>query len=175
MWETNGIVSWRNHSSYTGAFCWLHWTFNGCLTIKASSLLQIHRLCIADAFNGVTIQWPFFLNTTPLLSFYYLKILIFIFILSGNSTFHLVGFPGPLIAPLCPKSLYLYWRCIRLYCVWWIVLFFWENWLIAIFCVQPFPCHFFTLKCALSLKCYISPNFCWIILNLGLHTLLDVW
>ena len=42
---------------------------------------------------------------------------------------------------------------------------------VIVFCVQPFPHHFFTLKCALSLKCYISPNFGWILLNLGLCTL----
>ena len=45
---------------------------------------------------------------------------------------------------------------------------------IIVFCIQPFPRHFFTLKCALSLKCYISPNFWWIGLNIGLHTLLYI-
>ena len=40
--------------------------------------------------------------------------------------------------------------------------------------VQPFPRHFFTLKCTSSLKCYISPNSWWILLNIGLHTLLYV-
>ena len=29
---------------------------------------------------------------------------------------------------------------------------------LTVFCVQPFPHHFFTHKCTSSLKCYISPN-----------------
>ena len=45
---------------------------------------------------------------------------------------------------------------------------------IKVFCVQPLPCHFFTHKCASALKCYISPNFWWILLNLELYTLLYV-
>ena len=43
-----------------------------------------------------------------------------------------------------------------------------------IFYIQPFPCHFFTHKYASSLKCYISPNLWWILLNLELYTLLYI-
>ena len=49
----------------------------------------------------------------------------------------------------------------------------------TVFCIQLFPCHFFTLKCTSSLKCYISPNSWWILLNLEtVHSPicnLDVW
>ena len=64
--------------------------------------------------------------------------------------------------------------CTRLYfwCYWYFKRNF--NFVFIVFCVQPFPCHFLTLKCASSLKCYISPNFWWILLNIGLHTLLYV-